>query len=160
MGLSKCAASGGTTQVLTTLDEGKQEKSHRFPQFLPDGRSVLFNIVSADTKSFDEARIAVLSLDTGQIRVLLDGGTNPRFVPTGHLIYVRGTSLIAVPFDPGRLEITGQSIPVLDGVSTTAGHGLALVSVAESGLLAYVRGDIRGSDRRVVWVDRQDASNR
>jgi Tol biopolymer transport system component len=154
-GLSKCAASGGARQVLTTPDKAKHEKSHRWPQFLPGGRAVLFNIISVDVPSFDDARIAVLALDTGQIRILLDGGTNPRFVPTGHLMYVRGASLIAVPFDPRRLEITGQSIPVLDGVTTASDEGAAHLSVAENGLLAYLRGDGRGSDKRVVWVDRQ-----
>ena len=133
----------------------RHEKSHRWPQFLPGGRAVLFNIVSADITQYDDAKIAVLSLDTGQIRVMLDGGTHPQFVRTGHLLYVRGGSLVAVPFDPRRLEVAGESVAVLDDVSTTTVDGTAHFSVSESGLLAYLRGAARGSDRSVVWVDRR-----
>jgi serine/threonine protein kinase/Tol biopolymer transport system component len=151
-GLYRVAATGGTPQVLTT--PGPQDKSHRAPRFLPGGKAVLFTIVPSDIRSFDEARIAVLSLETGQARVLVEGGTDPVFVATGHLIYVRGSSLIAVPFDPHRLEITGPPSTVLDGVSKRVDNGLAQFRVAESGLLAYVRGGLVGSDNRVVWVDR------
>jgi serine/threonine protein kinase len=154
-GLSKCAATGGVPQVLTAPDPVKHEKSHRFPQFLPGGRAVLFTIITADMASPDEARIAVLSLDTGQVRVLLEGGISPSFVSTGHLVYVRGSSLVAVPFDPRRLEVTGQSVPVLDSVITNpASAGVSQFGIADSGLLAYAPGAIRGIDRRVVWVNR------
>jgi len=154
-GLSRCAASGGPLHVLTTLDEAKHEKSHRWPQFLPGGRSVIFTIIPADIGPYDNAQIAVLSLDTGRIRVLVDGGSHPRFIRTGHLLYVRGGSLIAVPFDPRSLEITGESRSVLDGVSTSAINGSAYFSVSDTGLLAYIRGGALGSDRRVLWVDRR-----
>ena len=153
-GLSKCSAAGSTPQVLTYLDPAKHEKSHRWPQFLPDGRSLLFTIVPSDIASFDESRIALVSLDTGRVRILLDGGVSPRFVATGHLLYVRGASLFAVPFDLRRLEVTGRSVPVVDGVMTDAGSGFAEFAVADNGLLAYAAGRVVDSDRRVVWVDR------
>ena len=154
-GLSTCAASGGAPRILTKLDEAKHEKSHRWAQFLPGGRALIFTIIPADIGPYDNAQIAVLSLDTGRTRVLVDGGTHPRFLTTGHLLYLRGGSLIAVPFDPHRLEITGESTPVLDGVSTSADDGTANFSVSNTGLLAYIRGGARGSDRRIVWVDHQ-----
>jgi tRNA A-37 threonylcarbamoyl transferase component Bud32 len=157
-GLSLVAASGGTPQPVTKPDLAKHEKSHRYPYFLPDGKTVLFNIISADITSFDKAQIAVVSLETGQQKVLLDGGTNPTFAPTGHLIYSRGASLFAVPFDLGRLEITGQAAPVLDGVSASDADGFAAFGVTSDGLLAYVRGNLHGSDRSVVSVDRQGSA--
>jgi eukaryotic-like serine/threonine-protein kinase len=98
-GLFTVAASGGTPRILTTPDRGKREKSHRLPHFLPGGSAILFTSASADITSFDEARIGVLSLDTGQIRWLTASGTSPSFAPTGHLIYARGASLVAAPFD-------------------------------------------------------------
>ena len=152
-GLYRVAATGGTPQRLTKPDRAKHEKGHRQPQFLPGGRAVVFTIVPNDVRSFDDARIAVLSLDTGEIRILLEGGTNPRFVPTGHLMYVRGSTLFAVPFDPRRQEITGQSAGVVSGARTELDGGLTDFSIAESGLLAYVPGSLRGSDNRVVWVN-------
>jgi Tol biopolymer transport system component len=153
-GLSRCDANGGRVQVVTVPDRAKHERSHRWPQFLPGGRALLFTIVPAEAASFDEARIAALSLDTGQIRALLENATNPRYAPTGHLLYVRGASLFAVPFDPGRLEVTGQSVPVIEGVMTNAEAGYPQFAVADNGLLAYAPGVVRGMDRQVVWVDR------
>jgi Tol biopolymer transport system component len=154
-GLYRVAASGGVPQALTMLDPDKHEKSHRLPRFLPDGTSIVFTIVPYDIRSFDEARVAVMSLATRQIRVLFDGGGNPTFVSTGHLLYSRGSSILAVPFDPHRWEVTGQSAPVLDDVSSELDGGVMHFSVAESGLLTYVRGGVRGSDNRVVLVDSQ-----
>jgi hypothetical protein len=154
-GLSIVSASGGTPRVLTLPDRVKQEKSHRYPQFLPGGKAVLFNIVSADLTSFDDARIAVLSLDTGHWKALLDGGTNPAFAATGHLIFSRGASLFAVPFDVTRLQIGGQPAPVLEHVRSTAGSGSVAFTLSDNGLLAYVQGDRTGNDRTVVSVDRQ-----
>jgi len=154
-GLSKCAASGGVPQQLTTPDQSKQEKSHRWPQVLPGGRAVVFNIVPANITAYDEAKIAVLSLDSGQIRVVLDGGSTPQYVKTGHLLYLRGGSLVAVPFDPDRREVLGASTSVADGISSAADDGTAFFAVSEAGSLAYVSGEARGSDRRVVWVNRQ-----
>jgi len=154
-GLYRVAASGGTPQILTKPDRGKHEKGHRHPEFLPGGRALIFTILPDDVGSFDEARIGVLSLDTGEIRIVLEGGSNPRFAPTGHLLFARGSTLFAVPFDPRRRVITGQSAPVVDGIRTELDGGLMDFRIAESGLLAYVPGSMRGSDNRLVWVDRQ-----
>jgi Tol biopolymer transport system component len=152
-GLYRVPATGGPPRVLTTPDGAKHEKSHRLPKFLPDGKRIVFTVIQNDIRSFDEARIAVLSLDTGQIRILLDGGTNPQFVSTGHLLYAQGSSLVAVPFDPRNAEITGRPVRVLDGVNV---DGTFIdFAIAESGLVAYVRGGVRGSDRRVVLADRR-----
>ena len=154
-GLFRVAAAGGMAQVFTVLDREKHEKSHRHPHFLPDGKSVVFTVTTSDMNSFDEARIAVVSLATGQRHVVLDGGTNPRFVSTGHLLYVRGRSLIAVPFDLRGLAIVGQPAPVVEGVSVLDDGGVADFDIAENGLMAYVRGDAHERRDRVVWVDRQ-----
>jgi serine/threonine protein kinase/WD40 repeat protein len=154
-GLSRVAASGGTPTSVTTLNPANREKSHRYPNFLPNGKAVLFNIISSDMTSFDDARIAVVSLDTGRQKILLDGGMNPRYSATGHLIYSRGASLFAAPFDVQRLEITGEATPVLEGVSASDLNGYAGFGFASDGLLAYVRGGLRGRDRRVMSVDRQ-----
>jgi len=154
-GLFRVAAAGGTPQVVTMLDSVKHEKSHRHPQFLPGAKAVLFTITTSDMTSLDEGRIAVVSLETGQRRVVVDGGTNPWFASTGHLLYVRGGSLVAVPFDLRRLEIAGLPAPVVDGVSVLEDGGFAVFGIAQSGLLAYVRGNAHERRDRVVWVDRQ-----
>jgi serine/threonine-protein kinase len=153
-GLFKVPATGGIPQPLTTLDAARREKSHRLPHFLPDGKAVLFTVVTADMKSHEEGRIAVVSLDTGERRVLLDGGTSPRFAASGHIVFARNGTLVAVPFDPQRLEIRGQPVAVLDGVHTLAG-GQSSFSMSRTGLLAYTAGTLEKGDGTLVRLDRR-----
>ncbi len=142
--------SGG--QILTTTDPPKGEYSHRWPQFLPGGKAVLFTIDTGG--SFDDARIAVLSLETGKMDVLLDGGTNARYSPTGHIVFGRAGALLAVPFDLKRLERTGDPVTVVEGLLMESG-GAAHFTLSDDGSLAYVPGGMLIPDRRLVWVNRQ-----
>jgi eukaryotic-like serine/threonine-protein kinase len=149
-GLVRVPAAGGKPEVLTTPDPQKSETAHGSPQFLPGGEAVLFSIKTAT--SWDDARIAVLNLRTGEQHVLLEGGSNPRYAPTGHLIYARGSSLFAVPFDPERLQLKGTPSPVLEGVSRLL--GFVDYSFSESGDLVYVPGGAEAQKTTMVWVDR------
>ncbi len=98
-GLSRVAADGGTPQTLTTPDRSRDEKSHRLPEALPDGRAVLMTIGSADISSFDDAHVDLLEMESGSRRTIIEGGASARYAPTGHLVYARAGSLLAVPFD-------------------------------------------------------------
>jgi eukaryotic-like serine/threonine-protein kinase len=104
-------------------------------------------------KSLEEARIAAFSLESGERRDLLDGGTSPRFAESGHLVFARSGSLVAAPFDPRRLEIRGQAVTVLDGVRQMFG-GAALFSLARNGSLVYVAGTTEAGGATLVRVDR------
>ncbi|MEE8373330.1 MAG: hypothetical protein V3R87_06430, partial [Dehalococcoidia bacterium] len=139
-------------QILTRPDPTKGEYSHRWPQFLPGGKAVLFTIDTGG--SFDDARIAVLSLETGKTDVLFDGGTNPRYSPTGHIVFCRAGALLAVPFDLERLERTGDPVTVIDGILMEPG-GAAHFTFSDDGSLAYVPGGMLVLDRKLVWVNRQ-----
>ena len=103
-GLFRVSAAGGTPQALTTPDIDAGEKTHRFPEVLPGAGAVLFMIGRYDVASWDDARIAVIDLETGEQKILIEGGFSPRYVPTGHIVYGRAGSLFAVPFDLGRLD--------------------------------------------------------
>ena len=139
-------------QVLTNPDPTKGEYSHRWPQFLPGGKAVLFTI---DTGAgFDGARIAVLSLETGKVNVVLDGGTNARYSPSGHIVFSRAGNLLAVPFDLERLEQTGDPVTLVEGILTEPG-GAAHFTLSNEGSLAYVPGGMLVPDRKLVWVNRQ-----
>jgi len=165
-GLSRISAVGNTLpddafsdapfdrygQTLTTTDPTKGEYSHRWPQFLPGGKAVLFTIDTGG--SFDEARIGVLSLETGKVNVVLDGGTNARYSPTGHIVFSRAGALLAVPFDLERLERTGDPVIVIEGILMEPG-GAAHFTFSDDGSLAYVPGGMLVSDRKLVWVNRQ-----
>jgi Tol biopolymer transport system component/tRNA A-37 threonylcarbamoyl transferase component Bud32 len=154
-GLLRISAAGGNPQILTKSNQKDQEISHRWPQVLPGGKDVLFTIQVGSGSSYDDARIAVLSLETGKWRTLLTGGSYARYVPPGHIVYARAGSLIAVPFDLSRMEVRGAPVPVQEGVVTTVlTSGGAEYDVTPSGLLAYVPGTAKAPVRSLVWVDR------
>ncbi len=113
---------------------------------------------TADITSYDDARIEVLTLATGQRRVLIRGGMNARYVSTGHLIYARAGSLLAVPFDLKRLEVTGPPIAVVDDVFTDPIMGLANFALSRDGTLLYAPGGVQTHLKTLVWVDRQGRS--
>ena len=151
-GLSRVSASGGEPEVLTTPELPER---HYWPEFLPSGRGVLFTIVRvADGETGETSDLAVLDLSTGEQRVLLQGGTHPHYVSSGHLVYSVANTLRAVRFDADRLEVVGDPIPVVEGVRSPIDGG-ANVDVSDTGTLVYQRGDVAGAGTRtLVWVDR------
>jgi eukaryotic-like serine/threonine-protein kinase len=152
-GLLRVSADGGTPQVLTALDANGRETSHRLPAVLPGGEGVVFTVNTAETLSWDDARIEAVSFRTRERSVLIPGGTNARY-SGGHLIYERTGGLWAAPFDPAQLKVTGPSAPVLEGVSSSVSYGSVDFDVSRDGSLVYVPGSPRGGDRRLVRVDR------
>jgi Tol biopolymer transport system component/predicted Ser/Thr protein kinase len=150
-GMIRVSASGGACESLTRPDPQKREL-HHYPQILPGGQSVLFTIGTLGL--FDSGRIAALDLKSGGIRVLVNGGMRGLYVPTGHLVYVRGGTLFAVPFDLKRLTVTGPETPVIERVFYIVGGGFADYAFSDSGLLVY-REDTRGTLRTFAWLDRK-----
>ena len=144
-GLSLVSAAGGTVQSLTTIDRQKGERSHRFPHHLPGGRALLFTVGTGG--SWDDARIEVLQLGSGERKVLIEGGSDARYVPTGHLVYIRAGSLMAVPVDLGRLEVTGSPVALVEGVlPSTDNTGAAQATFTDAGSLLYVPGGGRAGE--------------
>jgi eukaryotic-like serine/threonine-protein kinase len=148
-GLLQVPASGGTPKTLT---ERKDERSHRWPELLPDNKAILYTIAKGG--SWDDAQIIGQRLDTGERRLIIDGGTAPRYLSTGHLVYVHGGALMAVRFDPQRLEVAGPAVSLVKGVFMEARDGAAQYSVARNGTLVYIPSDISSADRKLVWVGR------
>lgn len=153
-GLMGISPSGGTPKPLTTL---KEERSHRWPELLPDGKTVVFTIPSGD--SADEGQIVAERVGTDQRRILVALGTQPHY-SAGYLLYVHLGSLLAAPFDPARLELTGKPEQVLDHVQAHFRTGAAHYSVAANGTLAYVL-DHGGEGRNsLMWVNRDGSQLR
>ena len=152
-GLWRVPAGGGDPEPLTTPDIDNGERNHLWPEILPGGQAVLFTIeMGAATES---VQIAVLSLETGEQKILIPGGSHPRYTSTGHIVYSVPGALRAVAFDVGRLEVTSDPVPVLEGV-TTKGSSAANFSVSAEGSLVYTAGPSGGGGQRtLVWVDRQ-----
>ncbi|HEX7793575.1 MAG TPA: hypothetical protein VF456_04450, partial [Vicinamibacterales bacterium] len=130
------------------------ERFFRHPSFLPSGKAILFTIGMADTYSYDDAEIGVISLETGKKKILVQGGTSPRYSPSGHLIYARAGQLLAVPFDPDKLEVTGQPFPVATGLFMSANTGMAAFSISSAGHLVYAAGPEERGTRVFVWVEK------
>jgi serine/threonine-protein kinase len=160
-GLFEVSAEGGQPLSLTTPDRSKGENSHRLPHCLPDGKSALFTIMS---EAYDlHPRTALLDVRTQKWRVLVDDAADARFVPPGYLVFLRQGTLMAVPFDLGRLEVTGQPVPVLtnvkqslNGVSNGINQASGQFSISDSGWLVYAEGGIFPDwQNSLVWVDRQ-----
>jgi eukaryotic-like serine/threonine-protein kinase len=142
---------GGVPRPLSRLE--KETVSHRWPEFLPGGKAVLF-AAGQTAVSFSNARVAVLSVGTGQQRNLIEGAAQPRYAPSGHLVYAQGGSLMAVPFDPKRLEVTGTAVPVVEGVLQSPVTGAAQYSISATGSLVYVKGGVQATQLSLVWVNR------
>ncbi|MEE9263851.1 MAG: protein kinase [Vicinamibacteria bacterium] len=153
--LFRVPAAGGEPEPLTTLNEEKGEATHRWPQVLPGGKAVLFTSHTQSAGGFDNATIEVLVLKTGERKVLRRGGSYGRYVPSGHVVYVNQSTLFAVPFDLGKLEVTGSPAPVVQEVSWDVAHGGAQFGFSDTGRLAYVGGDDTLPEYPVVWVDAQ-----
>ncbi len=151
-GLLRVSAAGGPSAPVTELAEG--EASHRWPQFLPGGDAVLFASHTASS-NFDEANIEVVSLATGERKLLHRGGSYPRYVDSGHLLFVREGTLFAAPFDLDRLELSSSPVPVLQEVASNPYHGSAQYDVARNGLFAYIGGGLQIYQYSMVWVDRE-----
>ncbi len=150
-GLSRIRSAGGPPETLTTADPRKGELLHAWPQFLPDGKIVLFSVRTS--QSWDDARIEMLNLRNGERRVLVQGGTNPRYAASGHLVFERGSSLYAVAFDLDKLQVHGTPIAVVQGIHAQPGSGFALYSFSGAGDLVYVPGSGHSENRLLVWVD-------
>jgi eukaryotic-like serine/threonine-protein kinase len=145
---------GGAPQPLTRLDKG--DASHRWPEFLPGGKAVLF-AAGTSPLNFTNAQVAVRSVGTGKRQNLIVGGTHPRYATSGHLVYAQRGSLMAVPFDPQHLTVTGTAVPVLDGVMQSPASGAAQYSISSAGSLIYIPGGIQSAQSKMVWVTRNGA---
>ena len=152
-GLMTIPADGGAPEALTTLDVDAGEQLHRWPQVMPNGEGVLFASYSGGSN--DENSIFAQSLSTGERR-FLTRGNNPRYVSTGHLVYARGKTLYAVPFDPDRLEVRGEGVPVQGGLMRLVNQHIFALS--ETGTLVYMPS--RPTDRNVVLVDHEGQAER
>ena len=158
-GLSRVPAEGGRPEALTIADRTKDEMSHRLPHLLPDDRGVLFTIMSDGADL--QPRVGFLDLKTRKWRVLLEDGADARYVLTGHLVFLRRGTLMAVPFDLNKLQISGQAVPAIVNTMQALNYssfmhntGAGQFSVSASGDLIYLSGGIVPNwQNSLVWVD-------
>jgi serine/threonine-protein kinase len=155
-GLSRVPARGGKSEVLTNPDARAGERTHRWPTYVPgnDG-AVLFTIgMLKGPGNYDDARIALWDPATRKSRVLYEGGSMARYAPSGHLVYLRAETLLAIPFDAKTRRVTGDPVGINEKVSTDSSSGVAYVAFASDGTFASVPSAGGIDERSIVLTDR------
>ena len=135
-GIFLVSPNGGVPRQVVRVSEGEVADS---PSRLPDRQTILFTMAMpvGVQDRWDKAKIVAQS-PSGERKILVDGGSDARYLPTGHLMYALGTSLLAAPFDVRRLELTGAAVPVVDGVRRATVTGAAQYGVSSTFLVYAV----------------------
>jgi serine/threonine-protein kinase len=157
-GILRVSPNGGQPEVLVNVQHG--EVAHG-PQVLANGAVVLFTLATGSSEDrWDTGRIVAQSIRSGERRVVLSGGGDTRYLPTGHLVYAVGGIVFAVRFDLARLAVVGGATPVVEGVQRGPVPGVspatAQFSVSPTGSLIYLPGPAQtaASQRVLAEVDR------
>ena len=152
-GILRVSANGGTPELVIPAADGEQLDA---PQLLPDGDSVLFSVTTGfgpgGSGRWDNAQIAAQSLSSGERTVLLEGGSDARYVSSGHLVYALDDGLFAVPFDAASLRAVSGPVSMVEGVVRAGFAASANYAVSEDGTLFFLAG--AASTHPLSWVDR------
>jgi serine/threonine-protein kinase len=140
-GIMRVSAKGGRPE---TLISAKSNELMHGPQILPGGKAILFTSLEVTIQGggvrWDRAQIVVQPLPSGE-RIILEGGSDARYVSTGQIIYELGGTLLAVPFDVKRLQAGGGPVPIVQNVRLAGFQtGTAQFSFSNTGSLVYVEG--------------------
>jgi serine/threonine protein kinase len=147
--LLRVSASGGPPTPVTELNPSRAEIAHRHPFFLPDGTHFLYLAV---TEKPEDSAIYVGSMDSAESKRLLASTVKAQFAPPSHILFMRENTLMAQELDTSRLELSGDPIPVAEGIGANIPISVAGFAVSENGVLAYRSGETVTS--QLLWVDR------
>jgi Tol biopolymer transport system component len=156
-GLSRVAAAGGKPAPVTKLDAVKFQRSHLWPQFLPDGKHFVFFVL---TDMGETTGVYLGTLDSPASTRLFSSETNAVFAAApksltsknGYLLFIRNNDLMGQPFNPTKLQTTDDAIPLATGVGPVESFSLAQISVSDTGVLVYQSAG--KPTRQLVWMDR------
>ncbi len=162
-GISKVSADGGTPTTVTTADVSKGER-HVLPHLLAGDAALLFTSVTND--DWEKATITAVSLNAGERRVLIIGGSDARHVATGHLLYMKSGTLMALLFNSRSQEVTGTPVAMIENVmhSVNTGNdgdetGAGQFAISPSGTLVYLEGGVpQLPPSTMMWVDRMGSA--
>jgi Tol biopolymer transport system component/tRNA A-37 threonylcarbamoyl transferase component Bud32 len=150
--LRRVSAAGGRVEPLTELSDG--ELSHRWPQVLPGGKTILFtSSVTGFQANLDYGGIVVQSLETRERTTLHQGGSYGRYLPSGHLAYVHQGTLYAAPMDHSRMRLLSSPVPMLDKVTAETSKGGAQFDFSQTGVFLYLKGESADVQNSVYWLD-------
>jgi Tol biopolymer transport system component len=158
-GVVSVPAGGGTPRQLVTLQPG--EALAASPQLIDGGRSLLFSLLKSSAANWNLGDIVVQPVAGGERKVVVQGGHDGRVLPSGHLVWARDNTLFGARFDERSGLRTSDPVPLVVGVTTTAGTvtstGAGQFSVSRDGRIAYRPGAAQVSVERrtLAWVNRQ-----
>ena len=148
-GLAQVAETGGDSTPVTSLDGARFETGHNFPSFLPDGRHFLF-FTQAGQPEYRGVRLG--SLDSPETSFLARADTKAEYSSAGYLLLMRGRRILAQPFDPANLTLSGEPVPITEPVFYEAPFRYADLTVFGNWTLIYRRGGNPNS--QLFWFDR------
>ena len=162
LGLWRVSAAGGVPAAIATPDTKAGELKYLLPRTLPGDQTVIFTVTHSPLPTWEDTEIVAQSLVTGVRKVLVKQGADGRYLSSGHLLYIRRGTLMAVRFDLERLEVTGGAVALIGDVLQAANAsseqfdtGAGQFSVSSSGSLLYLPGGVvRDPERSLVWVNR------
>jgi len=157
-GLWVVSANGGESKPLLDADTAtiaNSGKSSRWPWFLPDGEHFLYTELTPTGNLLQDGRIMAGSLSSAERKELVQTRSNAQYA-NGHIFFYRDNKLIAQPFDPNTLELTGDPIPLTESPTYHAGRGRADFSVSNDGTVAQTTGQSTDDATRTSteWLDR------
>ena len=151
-GVSMIPAGGGQARDLTTPEQ-KAAAAIRSVAFLPDGKTLLVVSSVRGASTVNESSIEVLTIKTGQRKTLMSGSTYARYLPSGHMVFMQAGTLMAVPLDLTRLELSGSPVEVMSGIRQQQYTGVGAFSCSRGGTCVYLAGGAATS-RTIALVDR------
>ncbi len=139
-GLYQVSAAGGVPTVVTMLDSSRREQTHRWPWFLPDGKHFLyFSRIGSGGVDREENEVLVSSLEGKLNKRLFVASSNVAYA-SGHILFVRQSTVMAQPFDPDNLELVGEAFPIAQQVGYDIDFNRGHFTVSENAVFAYRSG--------------------
>ncbi len=157
----RVSAAGGTPTALTALDSVRKERGHLFPKLLPDGRHFLYFRFS-DTPGNSGIYVGAIDAKPSEqsSKPLLVNQAFPEYYVTsgnssdGHLLFYREGTVLAQRFDPNKLELSGDPVPVAEQVGDFQ-RFIGFFSASTNGVLIYKSGNASAGNAQLTWFDRQ-----
>jgi Tol biopolymer transport system component len=141
-------AAGGTPQPASKLDASKAENSHRWPSFLPDGKHFLY--WSRSSRGPESTVLYIGEVGTLEAKQLMKSETMAVYA-SGHLLFMRDRTLMAQPFDPRKMELSGEPVPIAEHIAINGATVRAMFAPSETGELVYQTGEASSGWNMVWW---------
>lgn len=152
-GLLRVSSAGGVPTLVTTVDPASGETNHRWPHFLPDGRHFFYTATTgACCPASKPSIVKIASLDPADATITLLQAESSVAYASGHVLFARDETLMALPFDPDARQPTGDAFPLAEHVSSEGSRYVG-ASVSENGTLVYASGGLQAA-QQLTWFDR------